>query len=117
MEIFDIIIPDCPPRSELFMKVILSKSILSMRLTSLESVCNKYKSNISNIRELKQILRVIKYICEDIQVRERSPEFNVSESETLFSTLIDLASVLSISVTSDELNMCDGLFESLQRFI
>jgi hypothetical protein len=117
MEVFDIIIRDCPPRSQLFMTIPLSKNILSMRLIAIKNSFNKYRTNISNIYELKQLLRVIKYICEDIQLPERSPEFNISESEIIFNTLIDLAVLVSLNMTSDELDAADGLFNSLQRFI
>lgn len=116
MDVFALVIPDCPARSTSFRVLPVEKSILRMRLDTVKQNYEQFASAPDDhMREFKHALRVIKYMIEDVV--DSPSRFNVSETIVLTESLKNLASVIVAGDTLDDARYVSEFIEQLQSYL
>lgn len=101
MEIFDLAIPDCPPRTSVQKLLTVNKPILQHRLVTVEEYYKTFMdAPEANLAEWKHALRVLKYMIEDMADHPES--FTASEAIVIPEMLKNLAAIMVIGQTPQE---------------
>lgn len=108
MDIFDVILPNCPPRS--YSVSIFNKNVLQMRVASIKKYLDKY-TRAMDLFYLKFLMRIMKFTCEDLQLD--LSDISASETQIIINDLLELAAMIVYCSDKSELRMADKIIKRL----
>lgn len=114
MDIFNLAIPDCPPRTAVQKTLTVNPYILGFRLNTVE-VCYKTFMDApeANLYEWKHALRVLKYMIEDIA--DHPEQFSISETIVLTEMMKNLAAIMVMGQTPAEFRQGLAILQQIRQ--
>lgn len=117
MDIFDIIIPDCPPRPNEFLKVILNRNVFYSRIDSIRELLSNFSNDLTKTKHFIILCRITKYVCEDLLFYDRSPDFTTSEADFILNKLIDMINIVMVADNAGELSPAFTILNDIENVL